>query len=102
MLRLMFQRHANKHKICKKINDKKVKYTESLLTQFGTNHLHLGATKLGRKSTTVVLILSLSANSSFTTLDLGPTRIDFNLGIPRFEIPSHYSTINHIPCDYQT
>jgi len=31
-----------------------------------------------------------SANSSFTTLDLGPTRIDFNLGTHRSEIPSHF------------
>jgi len=102
MLRLMFQHHANKHKMCKKINDKKVKDTKSLLTQFGTTHLHLGATKTGRKSTSVVLILSLSANSSFTTLDLGPTHIDFNLGTPRSEILSHYPTVNHNPCDYQT
>jgi len=100
MFRLMFQHHANKHKMYKKINDKKVQDTESLLTQFGTSHLHLGATKSGRKSTSVVFILSLSANC--TTLDLGPTRIDFNLGTPRSEIPSHYPTVNHIPCDYQT
>jgi len=31
----------------------------------------------------------LSVNSSFTTLDLGPTRIDFNLGTLRSEISSH-------------
>jgi len=61
-----------------------------------------GATKSGRKSTSVVLILSLSANSSFTTLDLGHTRIDFNLRTPRSEISSHYPTVNHNPCDYQT
>ena len=98
----MFQHQANKHKMCKKINDKKLKNTERLLTQFDTTHLHLGATKLGRKSTSVVLILSLSANSSFTTLDLGPTHIDFNLGTLRYEISSHYPTVNHNPCDYQT
>jgi len=46
----------------------------SLLTQFGAT------------SPT----LSFSVNSSFTTLDLGPTRIDFNLGTPRSEIPSHF------------
>jgi len=102
MLHLMFKHYANKHKMYKKINDKKVKGIESLLTQFGITHLHMGATKPGRKSTSVVLILSLSANSSFTTLDLGPTRIDFNLGTPRSEIPSHYPTVNHSPCDYQT
>ena len=102
MLRLMFQHHANKNKMCKKINDKKGKGTESLLNHFGTTHLHLGATKPGRKSTSVVLILSLSVNSSFTTLDLGPTYIDFNLGTPRSEISSHYPTVNHNPCDYHT
>jgi len=62
----------------------------SLLTQFGPTSPTLGATKQGRKSTSVVLILSFTANSSFTTLDLGHTRIDFNLGTPRFEIPSHF------------
>jgi len=28
-------------------------------------------------------------------MDLGPTRTDFNLGTPRFEIPSHSLTIYH-------
>ena len=55
----------------------------SLLTQFGAT------------SPT----LSFSVNSSFTTLDLGPTRIDFNLGTPRSEIPSHYPMVSHSPCD---
>ena len=60
-----------------------------MLTQFGAMSPTLETTKPGRKSTSVVLILSLTANSSFTTIDLGPTRIDFNLGTPRSEIPSH-------------
>ena len=60
-----------------------------MLTKFGATSPTLRATKPGRKSTSVVLILSFTANSSFTTLDLGPTRIDFNLGTPRSEIPSH-------------
>jgi len=64
-----------------------------------TNTPTLGATKLGRKSTSVVLIQKLSANSSFTLYDLGPTRLDFNLGNPRSEIPSHYSTVSHSPYD---
>ena len=42
MLRLMFQHHANKHKIRKKINEKKVKDTESLLIQFGDKHIYSG------------------------------------------------------------
>ena len=62
----------------------------------------MGAIKLGRKSTGVVLILMFSANSLFATQDLGPTRLDFNLGTPRSEISSHYHTVNHSPCDYQT
>ena len=33
------------------------------------------------------------------TKDLGPTRIDFNLGTPRSEIPSHYPMVSHSPCD---
>jgi len=60
-----------------------------LLTQFSDNTPTLGATKPGRKSTSVVLIQKLSANSSFTLYDLGPTRIDFNVETPRSEITSH-------------
>ena len=73
-----------------------------MLTQFGATPPTLGATKPRRKSTSVVLIIMFSAKSSFTTQDLGPTRLDFNLGTPRSEIPSHYLTINHSPYDYQT
>jgi len=40
------------------IKDRKVKGTVGLLTQFSATHLHLGATKQGMKSTSVVLILS--------------------------------------------
>jgi len=65
-MRCLEHRASSKHKQNSKIKDKKVKGTRSLLTQFGTTHLHLGATKPGRKSTSVVLILKLSANSSFT------------------------------------
>ena len=64
-----------------------------------TNTPTLGATKPGRKSTSVVLIQKLSANSSFTLYDLEPTRLDFNLGTPRSEIPSHYPMVSHSPCD---
>jgi len=32
-------------------------------------------------------------------MDLGPTRTDFNLGTPRFEIPSHSLTTDHRLCD---
>jgi len=55
-----------------------------------TNTPTLGDIKPGRKSTSVVLIQKLSANSLFTLYDLGPSRLDFNLGTPRSEIPSHY------------
>jgi len=34
-------------------------------------------------------------------MDLGPTGTDFNLGTPRFEIPSHSLTTNHRLCDSQ-
>ncbi|KEH16084.1 hypothetical protein MTR_0338s0050 [Medicago truncatula] len=83
----------------KKINDKKVKNTVSLLTQFGATSTTLGATKPGRKSTSVVLIQKLSTNSSFTLYDLGPTRLDFNLGTPRSEISSHCPMVSHSPCE---
>jgi len=52
-----------------------------------TNTPTLEDTKAGRKSTSVVLILMFSTNTLFTAQDLGPTRIDFNLGTPRSEIP---------------
>jgi len=64
-----------------------------------TNAPTSGDTKLGKKSTSVVLIQKLSANSSFTLYDLGPTRLDFNLGTPRSEISSHYPMVSHSPCD---
>ncbi|KEH30012.1 hypothetical protein MTR_4g057980 [Medicago truncatula] len=95
----MFQHHAITRNKNKKINDKKVKNTVSLLTQFGATSPTLEATKPGRKYTSVVLIQKLSANSSFTLYDLGPTRLDFNLGTPRSEIPSHYPMVSHSPCD---
>jgi len=57
MFQLMFQHHANKQIKRRKIKDKKVKNTVSLLTQFGDKHTYSGATKPGRKSTSVVLIL---------------------------------------------
>jgi len=41
-LSLMFQHHANKQIIHKKINDKKVKGTKSLLTQFSDKHTYSG------------------------------------------------------------
>jgi len=64
-----------------------------------TNTPTLRATKPRRKSTSVVRIQKFSANSSFTLYDLGLTRLDFNLGTPRSEIPSHYPTVSHNPCD---
>ena len=32
-------------------------------------------------------------------MDLGPTRTDFNLGTPRFEISNHSLTTDHRLCD---
>jgi len=73
-----------------------------LLTQFGDNTPILEAPKPGRKSTSVVRIQKLSANHVCTN-DLGPTRIDFNLGTPRFEISSYSLTTDHKLCDsYKT
>ena len=71
-----------------------------MLIQFGDNTPILEATKSGRKSTNVVRIQKLSAKHVCTN-DLGPTRIDFNLGTPRFEIPSHSLTNDHRLCDTQ-
>jgi len=60
-----------------------------------TNTPTLGATKTGRKSTSVVLVLKFSANAKFTTYHLDITYIDFNLGTPRSEISSHLHSITH-------
>ena len=99
MFRLKFQHHANRRWNVQKVNDNKVKNTKCLLTQFSDNTTTLGATKPGGKSISVVFIQKLSANSSLTLYDLGPTRIDFNLGTPRSEIPSHYPMVSHSSCD---
>jgi len=64
-----------------------------------TNTPTLGATKQGRKSTSVALIQKLSEKSSFTLYDLGPTHLGFNLRTPRSEISYHYPTVSHSPCD---
>jgi len=69
-----------------------------LLTHFGDNTPTLEAAKPGRKSTSVVRNQKFSANHVCTN-DLGPTRTDFNLGTPRFEIPSHSLTTDHKLCD---
>jgi len=61
------------------------KRQKEFVNQFGRTHLHLGATKPRRKSTSVVLIQKLSTNSSFALYDLRPTCLDFNLGTPRTE-----------------
>jgi len=50
------------------------------------------ATEPGRKLTSVVLVLS-SQQTTFTTYHLRPTRTEFNLGTPRFEIPSYIHSI---------
>jgi len=34
-------------------------------------------------------------------MDVGPSYNDFNLGTPRFEIPSHSLTTDHRLCDSQ-
>ena len=44
-------------------------------------------------------IWRISQASLATVHYLGPTRINFNLGTPRSEIPSHYPMVSHNPCD---
>jgi len=59
MLSLMFKPRSNQNKQKYiKLKDKKVNGTGDLLTQFGDKHTYSGATKPGRKSSSVVLILS--------------------------------------------
>jgi hypothetical protein len=102
MFRLMFQHQAINKINNKKVNDKKVNGIVRLLTHFGGKHADSRGYQARKEITSVVLILMFSSNTLFTTQDLGPTRIDFNLGTPRSEIPSHYPTVNHNHCDYQT
>ena len=78
--------------------NRKVKMHIEFVNPVRDNTPTMEATKLGRKSISVVCIQKLSANHVCTN-DLGPTRTDFNLGTPRFEIPSHSPTIDHKLCD---
>jgi len=42
-----------------------------------------------------------SQKTTVCTIDLGPTRTDFNIGTPRFEIPSYSLQDDHRLCDTQ-
>ena len=59
----MSRHHASEHAdyMCPYEQIKQVNNTRELLTQFGAPHLHLGATKPGRKSTKIVLVQGLTA-----------------------------------------
>jgi len=61
-----------------------------LLTRFGDKHTYSGGYQARKEIHLCSPYSKFSANSSFTTLDLGPTRLDFNLGTPRSKIPSHF------------
>jgi len=73
-----------------KVKDEKIKGTRELLTQFGDKHTYSGGYQAMKEIHYCSPYSKFSANSSFTTLDLGPTHLDFNLGTPRSEIPSHF------------
>ena len=98
----MFQHHELNRNKNKKVNDKKVNNIVSLLTQFGDKHTYSGDTKPGSKFTSVVLILQLSANSSFTlnTQDL-PVLISTQ---ELLDLRSHLTILQSItaPVIYQT
>jgi len=74
----------------------------SLLTQFGDKHAYFGGYQARKEihycSPYFIALIKLL----IYTKDLGHTHLDFNLGTPRSEIPPHYPTVNHNPCDYQT
>jgi len=46
-------------------------------------------------------VFNSSQQTTVCTIDLRPTCTDFNLGTPRFEIPSHSLQDDHILCDTQ-
>ena len=95
----MFQHHNVNRNKNKKINDKKVKDTVSLLTQFGDKHTYSVGYQ-ARKEIHQCSPYSIALSKLVVyTKDLGPTRIDFNLGTPRSEIPSHYPMVSHSPSD---
>jgi len=70
---------------------RKVKGTRELLAQFGDKQTYSGGYQARKEIHKCSPYSKFSSNSKFTTLDLGPTRLDFNLGTPRSKIPSHFS-----------
>ena len=99
MFRLMFQHHTNKQIKRRKINDKKVKNTVSLLTQFSDKHTYSRGYQVRKEIHQCSPYFIALSKLLVYTKDLGPIRIDFNLGTPRSEIPSHYPMVSHIPYD---
>jgi len=77
---------------------RKVKMHKEFVNPVRWQHTYSGGYQAGRKSTSVVRIQKLTANHVCTN-DIGPTRTDFNLGTPRFEITSHSLTTDHKLCD---
>jgi len=61
-----------------------------LLIQFGDKYTYSGGYQARKEIHWCNLYFKFSANSSFTTLDVGPTRLNFNLGTLRSEIQSHF------------
>jgi len=85
-----------------KVNDKKVKNTMSLLTQFGDKHTYSGGYQARKEIHSCTPYSIALSKLLFYTKDLGPTRIDFNLGTPRSEIPSHILWLVTTPVTYQS
>ena len=100
MFHLMFQHRASsKYNQNSKIKDKKVKNTMHLLTQFGDKHTYSGGYQARKEIHQCTPYFIALSKLLVCTKDLGPTCIDFNLGTPRSEIPSHYPMVSHSPCD---
>jgi len=71
----------------------------SLLTQLDDKHTYSGGYQ-ARKEIHWCSPYSIALSKLLVYIkDLGPTRLDFNLGTPRSEIISHYPMVSHSPCD---
>jgi len=95
MLRLMFKHRASRKQTDQgKYKKRNINGTVSLLTQFGDKHIFSEGYQTRKEIHWCNPSSKFSANFKFTTYHLDTTRIDFNLKTHRFDISSHFHSIN--------